>query len=117
MPSKKNTSEDVKEPEAKIVKIELTEKEKNNKSLAEGRVTEYTVPANELGHVHVELESVQMNSNFEKTSKPFIQKFDTRAFDSFRRIAKMQGFTHCRVLHAPEGVNTEFIDPSKPKKE
>lgn len=104
--TKKDTSE--KEPEAKIVKVEWTKKEQGNEEIRKGRIEkEYKVPANELNHVHAELEQVQMNTDFEKTSKPTVQKFDLRAWDNFRKNVIQLGYNHCKVLYAPEGTNIE----------
>lgn len=94
------------------IKVELSDKEKANAEIAKGRVTEYEVPEKEREDtVHVELETVQMNADFEKTSKPYIQKFDTRAWNNFRQQAKKLGINHVRVLYAPKGVNVEVTDP------
>lgn len=101
---------------AKVVSIEMTVQEKNNAEIRKGRIEEYEVPVNEQDHVHVELEQVQLNSSFEKTSKPFIQKFDVRAWDNVRKNVIKLGFNHCKVLYAPEGVKTEIGDPKKDEK-
>jgi len=96
------------------VKIELTEIEKENKQLSKGRLTSYVVPEKEEGHVHVELEKVNINSaTFQKESKPYVQKFDVRAWNNFRQNAIKIGFNHVRVLFAPEGTNIEIVDPVK----
>lgn len=91
----------------KVVKIKWTEKEEKNEIFSRGRLKEYTVPADELDSVHVELEKEELKG-LEKTSKPYVQKFDLRAFDNFRKNGRMLGFSHIRVLYAPEGVNTKI---------
>lgn len=112
MTNKKKTEEQP--TEAKVVKIELSAKEKSNAELAKGRVTEYEVPANELDIVHVELEQTELDrSSGDKKSKPYVQKFDDRAWNQFRANAKKLGYNHVRVLYAPEGTNVEVLDPVK----
>ena len=104
--TKKN--ETSKEPQAKLVKITLSEKEKNNASFAKGRKTSYTVPENEQNAVHVELEKVEMdNVTFEKKSKPEVVIYDINAWMMAKRNLALLGFSHIRVLYAPKGVDTE----------
>ena len=99
-------------PKPLTVKIELSEMEKDNKQIAKGRRTSYVVKVAEQGHVHVELEKVSMNrTTFEKQSVPYVQIFDVRAWNNFRKQAKKLGFVHVRVLHAPPKTNIEVIDP------
>jgi len=109
----KNQKEEL---QANIVEVKMTEQEEGNVEIRKGRVTEYEVPAAELGHVHVELEQVQIDSGFKKKSKPFVQKFDLRAWDNFRKNVVKLGYNHCKVLFAPEGVNIEIGDPRKDEK-
>lgn len=81
-----------------------------NPETAKGRVRAYEVPKGEEGSVHAEIEQVQFDAaTGRKKSVPTVQKFDPRAWDNFRRNAVKLGYTHIRVLHAPEGVDTEVL--------
>lgn len=81
-----------------------------NPELVKGRVRAYKVPSGEEGAIHAEIEQVQFDAaTGRKKSVPTVQKFDVRAWDNFRRNAVKLGYTHVRVLHAPEGVDTEVF--------
>ena len=92
----------------KTITIELTEAEKTNAELRKGRRTSYVVPSNERDTVHAEIEKVQFrrggNGAGTKSSKPTVQKFDIRAWLKFRKNAKSLGYSHVRVLYAPENL-------------
>ena len=97
-----------------VIVVEFTEQEENNPALKEGRVEDYEVNEKEKDYVHVELEKTEFDrSSGKKKSKPMIQKFDPRGWNNFRGQAKKLGFIHVRVLYAPEGTNTEVLDPIK----
>lgn len=81
-----------------------------NPELAKGRVRAYKVPAGEEGSIHAEIEQVQFDAaTGRKRSVPTVQKFESRAWDHFRRNAVKLGYTYVKVLHAPEGVDIEVL--------
>lgn len=114
MANKKKTDDEmVVNEQPNIIKIELSEKEKTNTELAKGRLTEYKVPENELDIVHAELEQTDIDRvSMDKKSKPYVQKFDVRAWNLFRSNAKKLGYDHVRVLYAPEGTDIAVLDPT-----
>ena len=99
------TASGAKTKKPKVVTIRLTAEEKNNSELAKGRVISYEVPPDELNSIHAEIEQVAFRSGGAsagtKTSSPFIQKFDPRAWANFRNSARALGWSHVRVLYAP----------------
>lgn len=103
----------------KIVKITLSEAEKNSPELAKGRVSgDYIVKENESDVIHVELETTQFNATSGvKKSSPAVRKMNERAWLNFKKHCKGLGFNHVRVLYAPEGVDTKIVDPRQPKEE
>lgn len=97
------------------VSIDLTTKEKNNEELRKGRVTEYSVKESEKGFIHVELENTIFR-NGEKTSTPMVQLYEPNAWHSYvRKNILSSGYSHVRILYAPDGVNTELVS-IEPKK-
>lgn len=114
MATRKAASKKEDAPKGRSIKVEFSADEKSNPVLKAGRVEAYEVDEKELDFVHVELEKVEFERGTgKKKSKPFVQKFDPRAWNNFRGEAKKLGFTHVRVLYAPEGTNLEVLDPSK----
>lgn len=101
------------EPKSKKVTFKLTERELSNAELAKGRVTEYEVPGKELHLVHVELEQTDFGVEGEKVSKPFVQKFEERAWLQFRKVGIGLGYKHCRVLHAPANIKGDNLTLAK----
>ncbi len=117
-----STPEEDNETSEKVIKITLTADEKENKQLAKGRVTEYTVPTNEEDIVHVEIEKTSFASRGKggKKSIPTVQKFDKRAWLQFRKNAHSLGYDHVRVLYAPSDMREEdlkVVVPEAPKEE
>lgn len=117
--SKPSRSEKI-EPTELNVKIEFTPAEKENKILQKGRITEYTVPLDELDSVHVELEQVEMNLDANgmafKKSNPYIQKYNAQTWLKQKDKLAFHGFTHIRVLYAPKGVDITFSTLKQEKK-
>ena len=90
------------------VKIELTNDEKENKQESKGRKEVYTVKGKERNYIHVELENV-MYSGPKKTSVPYVQIYEPNMWHNvIRKQIKSSGFSHVRILHAPDGVNTDM---------
>lgn len=89
----------------------------NNAEMEKGRLKEYTVPEEEMTEtVHVELEKVAFDRlEGVKNSKPYVQKFDIRSWNNFRKNARNLGFKYVRVLYAPDGVDTTVVEREKPK--
>jgi len=112
---KENVTE---EKQAIVVTVEFTQDEKDNKNLREGRVEEYEVKANELDFIHAEIEQVYIDqASGKKKSKPNVHKWTKGSWENFRTTARMLGYNHVRVLHAPDGVSIEIKDPvTKPQK-
>jgi len=93
----------------KVIKIDLTEEERNNKELAKGRITEYSVPPGEEDAIHVEIEKTEFSSVGKKKSVPTVQKFDQRAWLNFRKHCSGLGYNHVRIIYAPEEIAPEFL--------
>ena len=90
------------------IKIELTNDEKENKQEAKGRKEVYTIKGTERNYIHVELENV-MYAGSKKTSVPYIQMYEPNIWHNvIRKQIKSSGFSHVRILHAPDGVNTDM---------
>lgn len=88
--------------------------EGENTEQKKGRLKEYTVKVAEKHLVHVEHESMSFKKGT-KTSKPFVQMYETRTWLNQRKELTRMGYDYNRVLHAPEGVD-KTISP-KPKNE
>lgn len=104
---------------AKMIKAKFTvpKEEQSNKEIFRGRLTTYEFKEAEKDLVHVELEKMNFDSaTGKKKSNPFVQMYDVKAWSNFRKNALKLGFTHVRVLHAPEGVDTSIADPKKDEK-
>jgi hypothetical protein len=88
---------------ALTVDVALTADEKENKQLAVGRQTKYTVPEGEQADtVHVEVEKTTFSSNpYRKTSKPQVLKFNTRTWLKMEKELATMGYDHIRVLYNP----------------
>jgi hypothetical protein len=86
-----------------VVEIPLTADEKENKQLAVGRQTKYTVPEGEQADtVHVEVEKTKFTTGpYRKTSKPQVLKFDTRTWLKMEDQLRAMGYDHIRVLYNP----------------
>ena len=108
-------------PESRQAPLKVTVKipadELSNKALMEGRLTEYIVPVGESEDtVHVELEQTEFERNTgKKKSNPYVAKFNSKAWNGFRKACVGLGYIHVRVLYAPAGVDLEVIDPTKSK--
>ena len=90
------------------IKVELTNDEKENKQESKGRKEVYTVKGTERNYIHVELENV-MYAGSKKTSVPYIQMYEPNIWHNvIRKQIKSSGFSHVRILHAPDGVNTDM---------
>lgn len=102
------------------VSIKLTAAELANPELAKNRRKEYFVPANELDSFHIEQEQVRFASVGEnagqKISPCYVQKYDARAWENFRKMARSLGWSHVRVLWAPKGTPVASLEVLELKK-
>ena len=74
-----------------------------------GRKSEYTVPANELDFIHVEVEAVEFEKRGgRKKSRPRVVILDGRTWPTWRQYAHKIGFSYRRVLYAPDGAHQDF---------
>ena len=93
-----------------LITVPMTEEEKGNPYLMKGRVKEYKVDHRTKGMVHVEQEVVNIkvspSGSVKKASRPTIQVYDDRAWlSNVKDNMSANGFTHVKILYAPEGVD------------
>lgn len=97
----------------KVVKVTFTAEEKSNEKLREGRVTEYEVKPENMDKFIIETEKVNFKSTpsggLKKTSRPVVAIYEPREYMRIRSSFKRLGFTHFRLLHAPDGTKPELL--------
>ena len=102
------------EIKTKTITVPKTEHEKANEELTKGRVSSYKLKETEANYVHVELERVVF-AGPEKVSRPIVDIYDLRTWNSLRFRLPLMGFNHIKIIHAPKGVDTKTTKPA-PKK-
>lgn len=74
----------------------------------------YQVPEGEENSVHAEIEVPAFDSTTgERLSKPYIQKFNIRAWSQFLQYHKNHGLNINKVLHLPEGAKAYETNDQK----